>query len=136
MANQIRYLQQRLQKIVDDDEAHVETDQEFAFAAGQIIFYLFYQSKASNKTHALLERLLQKTDLEQFKLAISRTFAQYKHEINFYYSKFNKPMAEILSYEIENNLKSLTPFILAGYFANNIFLKKGEKATTNEEIEE
>lgn len=126
MANQIRQLQGCMQKIVSDDEAHLETDQEFAYASGQVIYYLLSRSEASNKSHALLEPFLQKTDAEQFKLAISRVFAQYKHDISFYKGRFEKLMSEVLGYDPETNLKSLLPMILAGYFAESVIYQKSE----------
>jgi CRISPR-associated protein Csh1 len=127
MANQIQELQQRMQEIVADADAHLETDAEFAYAAGQVIYYLLSCSEAGNKTHALLEPYLQKTDVEQFKLAISRTFAQYKHAISFYKGRFEKLMSDVLAYEPEKNLKSLLPMILAGYFAESVIYQKREK---------
>ena len=129
MANQIQQLHQRMQEIVSDTDWHLESDAEFAYAAGQVIYYLLSCSEASNKSHALLEPYLQKTDAEQFKLAISRTFAQYKHAIFFSQKRFNKIMAEVLSFQPEANLKSLLPMILAGYFSENVIYQKREKET-------
>ncbi len=128
MANQIRQLQQRMRELVADAGAHLESDAEFAYAAGQVIYYLLSCSEAANKSHALLEPYLQKTDAEQFKLAISRTFAQYKHAISFYKGRFEKLMSEVLAYEPESNLKLLLPMILAGYFAESVIYGKREKA--------
>lgn len=130
MPSQILQLQARMQKIVSNNDAHLETDQEFAYATGQAIYYLLSCSEASNKSHALLEPFLQKTDTEQFKLAIARIFAQYKHAISFYKGKFEKLMAEILSYAPETELRSLLPMILAGYFAESIIYQKRDSAQT------
>ncbi|MCD6205061.1 MAG: hypothetical protein J7L22_05310 [Candidatus Marinimicrobia bacterium] len=131
MANQIQQLQQRMHEIISHADAHIESDAEFAYAAGQVIYYLLSCSEASNKSHALLEPYLQKTDAEQFKLAISRTFSQYKHAISFYKGRFEKLMSEVLAYEPERNLKSLLPMILAGYFAESVIYQKHEKQEQN-----
>lgn len=124
MANMIKDFQIRMQQLITEKDIHIENDQEFAYASGQLIYYLLNCSESSNKTHALLEPFLQKTDLIQFKLAISRTFNQFKHAIKFYKGRFEKLMSEILSYNIECNLKDLLPIILAGYFAENVIYKK------------
>lgn len=124
MASKIKELQECMHRIVTNEGNHIETDEEFAYAAGQVIYYLLSCSEAGNKTHALLEPFLQKTDPSQFKMAISRTFNQYKHAISFYKGKFEKLMAEVLSYELKAKFKELIPFILAGYFAENIMYKK------------
>src|SRR5699024_4966236 len=117
MANKIIELQKNLESISENESEHINTDEEFAFSAGQIIYYLLYQSKSSNKTHALLEPFLQKTNLGELKKAVNKTFNAYKHEIYFEQKKFNKIYGEIMAFELENkNLKELTPLLLAGYF--------------------
>lgn len=131
MANQILKLQERLQEIANNNEAHVESDYEFAYATGQVIYYLLNQSEAGNKSHALLEPFLQKTDATQLKMAISRTFAQYKHAITFYKDRFEKLMAEVLSYDLDGNLKSLLPITLAGYFSDCVIYQKNRKDNQN-----
>lgn len=127
MAEQIRSLQAKMDRVANQPDVHLEKDREFGFAAGQVIYYLLNCSETSNKTHALLEPFLQKVDADQFKLAISRTFNQYKHAITFYKGKFEKLMAEILSYEPEANIKTLMPMILAGYFSDNVVYRKVDK---------
>lgn len=126
MAEKITQLQQRMQEISSSEDQHVKNDEEFAYAAGQVIYYLLSRSMAAEKSHALLEPFLQKVDSTQFKMAISRIFNQYKHDIKFYKGRFEKLMAEVLSFEIEKSLKDLMPMILAGYFAENVIYKKAE----------
>jgi len=127
MPNQIIELNERMMEIVSDKEAHIQNDNEFAYASGQVIYYLLQQSETSNKTHALLEPFLQKSDCLQFKMAIARTFAQYKHAINFYKGRFEKLMSEVLSYDTDVNIKDLLPMILAGYFSDSIIYKRKEE---------
>ncbi|APF20554.1 hypothetical protein Calab_1310 [Caldithrix abyssi DSM 13497] len=134
MANLTVHLQERVKAIAEDENSHIENDNEFAFAAGQIIYYLFSQSETANKTHALLEPFLQKTDCEQFKMAISRTLDRYKHKIHFNHLKFNKIISEILGYYTDQNIKNLMPIILAGYFSDNVLYGKKEMKKMTEEI--
>ena len=124
MASQVLELQGRMQQIANESDAHVENDNEFAYAAGQVIYYLLNQSEAGNKSHALLEPFLQKTDANQLRTAIARTFAQYKHAITFYKGRFEKLMAEVLSYDLDGDMKSLLPMILSGYFADCVIYQK------------
>jgi CRISPR-associated protein Csh1 len=125
MANQVIKLQEKMQAITEQND-HIETDDEFAFAAGQIIYFLLDQSESGNKTHALLEPFLQKNDCDQFKLAISRVLDRYKHKISFYAKRFNKLAAEVLGYSTDVNIKKLMPLILAGYFSDNVIYRKKE----------
>lgn len=126
MASKIKELQERMKEIAKNPDSHIENDSEFAYAIGQVIYYLLDQSETSNKSHALLEPFLQKTDPNQLKIAISRTFNQYKHAITFYKGKFEKLMAETLSYNVEGNVKELLPMILAGYFASNVIYQNND----------
>lgn len=127
MVNQTEELQTKVRKIAGpENDLHLDNDIAFAFSAGQIINYLLNQSESGNRTHALLEPFLQKTDGNQLKLAIARAFDTYKHAIKFYKKKyeFDKLMSEVMGYvPDEKNMKNLLPFILAGYFSKSIFAK-------------
>ena len=132
MVNETQELLINLKELAKpENEEHLHDDKTFAFALGQIVNYLLNQSEAANRTHALLEPFLQKTDAKQLKLAVARTFDTYKHAIKFYRTKyeFDKLMSEIMGYKPdEKNMKNLLPFILAGYFAKSLFIKdKTEK---------
>ena len=127
MANKTEELIVRLEIIATDDNEHLRKDDEFAFAAGQLIHYLLNKSEAGNRTHASLEPFLQKTNATLLKREIARCFDMYKHAIKFYARKyeFDKIMSEVMGYEPnEKNMKNLLPFTLAGYFAKSTFSKK------------
>lgn len=129
MANKILQHQERMRSIREPKtDEHIQTDDEFAYAAGQIIYYLLTKSKSGNLTHAALEPFLQKTDMGELKKAIANTFNAYKHEIDFGKGRFEKLCSEVMSYELDGKLKDLMPYILAGYFAISVIL---EKSTTN-----
>ena len=134
MANQIKFLNQRMHNLVDNEDTHIENDNEFAYATGQAIYFLLSLSKTSQKTHALLEPFLQKSDLTQLNASIIRIFNQYKHEVKFGQRSFNKLMSEILGHKTDRNIKELLPFMLAGYFANNV-IYRSRKAKTEETSE-
>ncbi len=127
MVNETQELFIKLKELAKpENEQYLQDDKAFAFSVGQIIYYLLNQSEAGNRSHALLEPFLQKTDANQLKLAIARTFDTYKHAIKFYRSKFefDKLMSEVMGYvPDEKNMKNLLPFILAGYFSKSIFSK-------------
>lgn len=128
MANKIVQLQERLRDICNSEKnEHLKTDDEFAYSVGQTIYFLLSKSKAGNKTHALLESFLQKTNQNELKKSIANTFNAYKHEISFGKGRFEKLCGEIMGYELNGSLKELMPFILAGYFSNSIIYEKSEQ---------
>lgn len=93
------------------------SDREFAFAAGQLIYYIIRKSRSDDKSFILLEPYLQKSKCSELKMAISNDFARYKHE-NFS-RNFERVASFVLSYETNANMKELLPELLSGIFATN-----------------
>ncbi|MBP8993612.1 MAG: hypothetical protein KBG30_07365 [Bacteroidales bacterium] len=127
MANKTVELQTKIREIAQTESLHISTDDEFAFAAGQIIWKLLIQSESANRSHALLEPFLQKTEPILFKQAIANTFNMYKHKFVMYPNKyeFDKLFSEVMGYEPDiKNMKEHLPMILAGYFSESIFKKQ------------
>ena len=136
MANKTVELQMKLREIAQTESLHIETDDEFAFASGQVIWKLLIQSESANRSHALLEPFLQKTDPVLFKQAVANTFNMYKHKFTLYPNKyeFDKLFSEIMGNIPSNtNMKDHLPMILAGYFSESIF-KRENNNHKNEEI--
>ena len=133
MANKTQHLLEKIKQIAKSEETaeHIQTDDEFAFAAGQLIRTILNKSKSGERSHALLEPFLQKTQCDKLKLAIARAFDTYKHAFKVYGGdatryEFDKIMGDVMGYETQTNMKDLLPLILAGYFSETIFKKEVE----------
>jgi len=130
MASKIPVLQEKLKVLLDNDDKHIESDEEFVFNAGQLIYYIISQSETANKSHAMLEPYLSKSNLELFKNTLTRGIDQYKHKLNFGTKRFQKLASEILGWESNISIKNNLPVLLAGYFSKSILYettnKKGE----------
>ncbi len=118
------------QKFVDEltnETAKIEdaSDAEFAFAAGQVIYYILEKSKSDDNSYQLLEPYLQKAKCTELKQAISNDFARYKHE-NFS-KNFERVAAFVLSYDTQSNIKHLLPELLSGVFAKNQLFSNNSK---------
>lgn len=127
MANKTVELQTKLREIAQTESLHIETDDEFAFAAGQLIWKLLIQNESANRSHALLEPFLQKTAPVLFKQAIANTFNLYKYKFALYPNKyeFDKLFSEVMGYDPNiTNMREHLPMILAGYFSESIFKKQ------------
>jgi CRISPR-associated protein Csh1 len=125
MASLIPQFTEMMRNLLKDEGSyHLSTDQEFAYASGQLIYYILYQSQTSNKTHSLLEPYISKNDPVLFKGMITRGIEQYKHALNFGHRRFNKLASEVLGYECTTPIKELLPVILAGYFSNSMIFEK------------
>jgi len=118
MASELKSYQKFVEDLTNDtaDLAN-STDKQFAFAAGQVIYYILEKSKSGDNSYQLLEPYLQQSRCDQFKKAIANDFARYKHE-NFS-KNYERAASFVLSYETEENMKHLLPEILSGVFAKN-----------------
>ena len=117
----------KIRSIIDseDDSLHLENDNEFAFASGQLIYFLLSRSKMSNKTLSLLEPFITKTESQQYKMAITNAIKYYKHAISFNNTRFEKLASEVLGYEASSsNITPLLPIILAGCFSTSLIYEK------------
>lgn len=116
MATKVKDLIEKIRNIAKG-ESNLETPEEFAFAAGQIISYLIDRSEASDKTYAMLEPYLQKVKSGLLQDAIAHTISIYKHDIHVSKGKFEKLASNVLTFDTEIDMKPLLKFFLAGCFS-------------------
>lgn len=116
MASKVTELQAKMVAVAKG-EANIETKEEFAFGAGQIVSYLIDRSVASNKTYALLEPYLQKSKSDQLQDAIAQTIAVYKHDISVYKGTFENLSSQVLTDDCNADMKPLLKYFLAGCFS-------------------
>lgn len=111
-------------------ETIIQTDDEYAFAVGQVVYYLLRKSKTADRSYKRLEPFLQQVHGKELNKAIYRLFTSYKHET--FSNNFKNPFAEVMDYETEiKNLQDLMPTMLAGVFSKNeLFSDKEEKEDT------
>ena len=116
MATQITELRQGLESLATG-EANINSDGEFAFVAGQVIYYILSKSKSADKSYSRLEPFLQLMDAERLKQSLLKIFNTYKHER--FSRRFSNPFAQVMSYNTKANLKDIMPLLLAGFFSEN-----------------
>jgi len=136
MASQIPEFQKMMRNLFANENYHLENDTDYAFASGQLIYNIIKESKSSNKSHALLEPFINKSDPKLFHKSILLSINQYKHAFEWYgdYGKgrFEKLASEILGYTCSTNIKDLLPIILAGYFSQSMIFESKEKTNKGE----
>lgn len=124
MPSKIETYKTEIARVVEETDSHFTSDDAYAFGAGQLIYFLFAQSEAGERTHAVLEPFLQKTNHSHFNDTIAVVMLKYKHAIRFNYKRFNKLAGEVLAYEPSTALQQLRASFLAGYFCPNILFTK------------
>lgn len=140
LATTIKDLRQKIEALLENDEMHLESDKEFAFASGQLIWYILSKSKSESKTHSLLDIFISKNKAEDFKMVMAQHIQKYSHAFKFFQNKswFDKLVGEVMAYESkQQTIKSLIPLIMAGYFSKNsiseLISKKAVENKSNEE---
>ncbi len=110
-------------------ECNIENDDEWAYFAGQMAYYLVSLSKSKDKTYGLLEPFTNKSTIKHVKKTIEELIDRYRHEINLNNKRFRKVMTSVLSYKTGNSsfldLKIL--FYVGAFDDNLIYYKKEEK---------
>lgn len=126
MPSEIPKYFERIGEIVKSSESHIQDDYEYAFCAGQLIYYLLSQSQVGDKKHSLIEPFINRTTVESFNDQLIRVFNQYKHAISFNSRRFNRLFEEVIAYRPETGYKEMLPVLFAGYFGENILYKSKE----------
>lgn len=110
--------------------AQLEHDEHFAFAAGQVVDRVFYESNTSDRSFKYLEPFLSQNDPERFKIAIGNFIKRYKH-VEFP-PRFRNVCSDVLTYPVKGSLQKLLPIFLAGAFSKSqLYWEKKEKPDTS-----
>ncbi len=126
LATQIKNLQEAMKTLIGSEDSNLQNDKEFAFASGQLIWFILSKSKSESKTHSLLDIFISKNSAIEFQKAIATHIQKYGHAFKFFEKDwFGKLSSEVLGYELERqSIKELIPLIMAGYFSKNILSEK------------
>lgn len=123
MTSKVKELKGKIRSVANG-EADIESPEEFAFAAGQLVSYLIDRSAASDKDYSLLEPYLQKAKSGQLQDAIAHTITIYKHDIKVYKGKFEALASNVLADGFNAEMKPLLKFFLAGCFSDCVIYEK------------
>lgn len=131
MKNKLTTIRQELKRKMDADVLQdIESDEEYSYAAGQMLGYLIGLNKSSKKTFSLGNRYLALNKDAQLKEQLRQLFMRYDHDEDMY--KYKKRvgnlLAMILAYDVELAIDH--DLMLAGYVSNGVIFEKkqGEKA--------
>lgn len=139
LATTIKDLKHKIEDLLENDEIHLESDKEFAFVSGQLIWYILSKSKSESKTHSLLDIFISKNKADDFKMIMAQHIQKYSHAFQFFQNKswFDKLVGEVMAYEPEQQtIKVFVPLIMAGYFSKNSISEKISKKTVENKSNE
>jgi CRISPR-associated protein Csh1 len=132
MSSIIPALTEKTRQVINNSDVHFETNEEFAFGVGQLIYFLLNQSESSNKSHAMLEPFVLKTDVNSLKDSIRRLLIKYAYKLSLGRGRVEKLVAEIQGFTFEGNFKDLHEFMFTGYFTDCLIYEKSQKENISE----
>ncbi|SEL90111.1 type 1 periplasmic-binding domain-containing protein [Parapedobacter koreensis] len=133
MANKLLANREFITKLAKG-KVDISSDDEYAFAVGQVIYYLLSKSKTADRSYKRLEPFMQQVQSKELNKAIARLFDSYKHE-NFS-GNFKNPFAQVMAYEAKTSIRELIPTILSGVFSKNELFSDKEEQEDTETLEE
>lgn len=110
------------EKIKLDHTVQFESNEEYYFAVGQIVFYLLYQNRSNSKTDALLNPIINCSQPKILNQQLVSLYRKYNYSIQGN-KKFRNLFAMLLSY-VPTTRKVNTTSIIAGYLHSNLLLEK------------
>lgn len=130
MVNHLQSLRAFTAELVEKDStAFIEQSAQFAFVGGQLIRYIFQQVSSEKQQHGKLERFLRAKSGDQLKSEITKLYTQYRH-INVS-GRFERAIGQFMACSDKQLDADALPFLLAGYFSENVlFAKKAKNAET------
>ena len=133
MKNKLTTIRQELKRKMDADILQdIESDEEYSYAAGQMLGYLIGLNKSSKKTFSLGNRYLALNKDAQLKEQLRQLFMRYDHDEDMY--KYKKRvgnlLAMILAYDVELAINH--DLMLAGYVSNGIIYEKKQEEKADE----
>lgn len=131
MEKNVTELRDRIRDVANG-KATLNSSEELAFAAGQLVSFIIDRSEAKNKTYAMLEPYLQKSTSPQLQDEIAQSIAIYKHDIRVNdqrKGKFERLASETLAYGNNVKMKTLLKFFLAGCFSPCVIYETNNNTT-------
>lgn len=111
------------QKINGSGEEQFESEEEFFYGVGQLLYFLFTRSKAANKKMSMINPFITAKNVKTIKERLQRLFLKYNHDIQLIGSKRVKYLfAMICSYNQECRVNQ--DMMWAGFCSNNLIYKK------------
>lgn len=121
----INNLQKECEEIVNKTRK-LETDKQYYFLAGQVVYYLLTQSRTEKLTQDVTEPFLKANTVNKLKEEIKFLYEKYNYNIYLNYPAFNNILSEIFLQEPETKVKDNKQILLAGLLADNLFYGKKE----------
>lgn len=113
----------------------IESDEEYYFAVGQFISYLFSLSKANTKKQSLINPFLNCKSDKRLKELLERLYKKYNHAIEGNYGRASSLNRMIIGY-IPKESKVKTDILIAGYLYSSLIYEDSKDNKENNKKDE
>ncbi|QPJ85198.1 type I-B CRISPR-associated protein Cas8b/Csh1 [Sarcina sp. JB2] len=113
----------------------IESDEEYYFAVGQFISYLFSLSKANTKKQSLINPFLNCKSDKKLKELLERLYKKYNHAIEGNYGRASSLNRMIIGY-IPKESKVKTDILIAGYLYSSLIYEESKDNKENNKKDE
>ena len=137
MADKYQKIRENLrEKINQTKQGVIESDEEYFYAVGQLVYYFISLSKTGDKNHSLANPFLNTASNEFLQRKLRQYFLKYNYQISFYKGRFERLYGMVMGYILEGKISQED--ILAGYISDNLIyeVKKQEENEREENREE
>lgn len=125
MAEKYADIQNKLRdKINQSGDCEIETDEEYFYAMGQLVFYFISLSKAKEKMHSLANPFLTATDNTVIRKRLQQYFMKYNYQLKFNGYKFNRMYRMVDAYILKNKVQQ--EYLFGGYIGNNLIYESNK----------
>lgn len=112
-------------KINKKEYSQIESDEEYFYAVGQLVYYFISLNKSKDKKHSLANPFFNARNNELLQKKITQFFKKYNYIIGTTNLRFNNLYSMVSSYELTGKVESEE--IIAGYISSNLIYDSGNK---------
>lgn len=112
-------------KINKKGYSQIESDEEYFYAVGQLVYYFISLNKSKDKKHSLANPFFNAKNNELLQKKITQFFKKYNYIIGTANLRFNNLYSMVSSYELTGKVDSEE--IIAGYISSNLIYDSGNK---------
>lgn len=112
-------------KINKKGYSQIESDEEYFYAVGQLVYYFISLNKSKDKKHSLANPFFNARNNELLQKKITQFFKKDNYIIGTTNLRFNNLYSMVSSYELTGRVKSEE--IIAGYISSNLIYDSANK---------
>lgn len=113
------------EKINGKETDCIESDKEYYYAVGQMVYFFIWLNKSKEKVHSLANPFFNAKNDAVIKEKLRQYFMKYNYRLNFTGKRFNHMYEMVCGYVPQTKVDQTA--IIAGYLSSNLIIEKNEE---------